>query len=64
MLLAHKVAMNYGAGGPIGGAVAAAFAQEGARVYLAGRTAPPLDRVATAMRKRRPGRHGDRGCSR
>jgi NAD(P)-dependent dehydrogenase (short-subunit alcohol dehydrogenase family) len=50
MLLAHKVAMIYGAGGPIGGAVAAAFAQEGARVYLAGRTAPPLDRVATAIR--------------
>jgi 3-oxoacyl-[acyl-carrier protein] reductase len=51
MLLAHKVAMTYGAGGPIGGVVAAAFAQEGARVYLAGRTAPPLDQVATAIRE-------------
>jgi NAD(P)-dependent dehydrogenase (short-subunit alcohol dehydrogenase family) len=32
MLLAHKVALIYGAGGPIGGAVAAPFAHEGARL--------------------------------
>ncbi len=38
MLLENKVAVIYGAGGPIGGAVARAFAREGARVFLAGRT--------------------------
>jgi 3-oxoacyl-[acyl-carrier protein] reductase len=46
MLLEHKVAIIYGAGGPIGGAVARAFAREGARVFLAGRTAATLDTVA------------------
>ncbi|MEV8022451.1 hypothetical protein AB0O76_40400 [Streptomyces sp. NPDC086554] len=35
----NKVAVLYGAGGPIGGAVARAFAREGARVHIAGRTA-------------------------
>ena len=34
MLLENKVAVIYGAGGPIGGAVARAFAREGARVFL------------------------------
>jgi NAD(P)-dependent dehydrogenase (short-subunit alcohol dehydrogenase family) len=38
MLLEHKVAVIYGGGGPIGGAVARAFAGEGARVFLIGRT--------------------------
>ena len=38
MLLEGKVAVIYGAGGSIGGAVARAFAREGARVFLAGRT--------------------------
>ena len=37
MLLQDKVAVIYGAGGAIGGAVARAFAAEGARVYLTGR---------------------------
>jgi len=46
MLLENKVAIIYGAGGPIGGAVARAFAREGARVFLAGRTRPKLDAVA------------------
>ena len=50
MLLERKVAVIYGAGGPIGGAVARAFAREGARVYLAGRTAAKLDDVADAIR--------------
>jgi 3-oxoacyl-[acyl-carrier protein] reductase len=50
MLLERKVAVIYGAGGPIGGAVACAFAREGARVYLAGRTAAKLDDVADAIR--------------
>ena len=46
MLLENKVAVIYGAGGPIGGAVARAFAREGARVFLAGRTLAKLDTVA------------------
>jgi NAD(P)-dependent dehydrogenase (short-subunit alcohol dehydrogenase family) len=50
MLLENKVAVIYGAGGPIGGAVARAFAREGARVFLAGRTQSKLDRVAEAIR--------------
>jgi len=50
MLLENKVAVIYGAGGPIGGAVARAFAREGARVFLAGRTRPKLDKVADEIR--------------
>jgi NAD(P)-dependent dehydrogenase (short-subunit alcohol dehydrogenase family) len=50
MLLEHKVALIYGAGGPIGGAVARAFAREGARVFLAGRTQATLGAVAGAIR--------------
>lgn len=45
-LLAHKVAVIYGAGGPIGGAVARAFSREGARIFLAGRTLEKLEKVA------------------
>jgi len=50
MLLENKVAVIYGAGGPIGGAVARAFAREGARVFLAGRTLAKLDTVANEIR--------------
>ena len=50
MLLEHKVAVIYGAGGPIGGAVARAFAREGASVFLAGRTKAKLDTVADDIR--------------
>jgi len=50
MLLENKVAVIYGAGGPIGGAVARAFTREGARVYLAGRTKAKLDKVAGEIR--------------
>jgi NAD(P)-dependent dehydrogenase (short-subunit alcohol dehydrogenase family) len=50
MVLEHKVAVIYGAGGPIGGAVARAFAREGARVFLAGRTKAKLDALAGAIR--------------
>lgn len=50
MLLENKVAVMYGAGGPIGGAVARAFAHEGARVFLAGRTRATLDTVAADIR--------------
>ncbi|MFN8531164.1 MAG: SDR family oxidoreductase [Anaerolineae bacterium] len=50
MLLEHKVGVIYGAGGAIGGAIARAFAREGAQVFLAGRTASTLDRVAADIR--------------
>ena len=46
MLLANKNAVVYGAGGSMGGAVARAFAREGAKVFLAGRTLAKLDAVA------------------
>jgi 3-oxoacyl-[acyl-carrier protein] reductase len=46
MLLSNKSAVIYGAGGAIGGAVARAFAREGARLFLAGRTLARLDAVA------------------
>jgi 3-oxoacyl-[acyl-carrier protein] reductase len=50
VLLENKVAVIYGAGGPIGGAVARAFAREGAKVFLAGRTQAKLDQVAEDIR--------------
>jgi len=46
MLLEKKNAVIYGAGGDIGSAVARAFAREGARLFLAGRTLAPLSAVA------------------
>jgi 3-oxoacyl-[acyl-carrier protein] reductase len=46
MLLENKTAVIYGAGGHIGGAVARAFAREGAKVFLAGRTLARLAAVA------------------
>src|SRR5262245_11343044 len=45
-LLRNKNAVIYGAGGAIGGAVARAFAREGARVFLVGRTRARVDAVA------------------
>jgi len=45
MLLENKTAVIYGAGGAIGGAVARAFAREGARLFLTGRDATKLDAV-------------------
>lgn len=45
MLLKDKIAVIYGAGGAIGGAVARTFAREGARLFLAGRSEPKLLRV-------------------
>lgn len=50
MLLEDKNAVIYGAGGSIGGAVARAFAGEGAHVFLAGRTLSRLDEVAAEIR--------------
>jgi 3-oxoacyl-[acyl-carrier protein] reductase len=43
VLLENKTAVIYGAGGSMGGAVARAFAREGATVFLAGRTPATLD---------------------
>jgi 3-oxoacyl-[acyl-carrier protein] reductase len=50
VLLESKNAVIYGGGGAIGGAVARAFAREGARVFLAGRTRLRLERVAEEIR--------------
>jgi 3-oxoacyl-[acyl-carrier protein] reductase len=52
VLLENKVAVIYGGSGSIGGAVARAFAREGARVFLAGRTKATLDEVAGEIRAR------------
>jgi NAD(P)-dependent dehydrogenase (short-subunit alcohol dehydrogenase family) len=46
MMLQDKVAVIYGAGGAIGGAVARAFASEGAKVFLTGRNLAPVEAVA------------------
>lgn len=51
MLLKDKVAVVYGGGGAVGGAIARAFAREGALLYLAGRTRAPLEIAAAAVRK-------------
>ena len=50
MLLEGKNAVIYGGGGAVGGAVAETFAREGARVFLAGRTAHKLEAVAERIR--------------
>jgi NAD(P)-dependent dehydrogenase (short-subunit alcohol dehydrogenase family) len=50
MLLEAKNAVIYGGGGAIGGAVARAFAHEGARVFLAGRSLDKLEAVAQGIR--------------
>jgi NAD(P)-dependent dehydrogenase (short-subunit alcohol dehydrogenase family) len=50
MMLTGKNAIVYGAAGPIGAAVAKAFAAEGATVHLAGRTQKTLDAVADEIR--------------
>lgn len=46
MMLKDKIAVIYGAGGSIGGAVARAFAAEGAGVFLTGRNRASVDVVA------------------
>ena len=50
MLLEEKNAVIYGGGGSIGGSVARAFAREGARVFLVGRTRAKLEAVAEEIR--------------
>ena len=46
MLLKDKVAVIYGAGGSIGGAVARAFAREGAALFLTGHELARVEAVA------------------
>lgn len=46
MLLKNKNAVVYGAGGAVGGAVARAFAREGARVFLTGPDLSAVDALA------------------
>jgi NAD(P)-dependent dehydrogenase (short-subunit alcohol dehydrogenase family) len=46
MMLKNKVAVIYGAGGAVGGAVALAFAREGAKLFLTGRKRAPVEAVA------------------
>src|SRR5882672_7233274 len=48
-MLKNKVAVIYGAGGAIGGAVARAFAREGAMLFLTGRLRAPVEAVAKAI---------------
>jgi len=48
MLLKDKVAVIYGAGGAIGGAVARAFASEGATLYLTGHRRAGVEALAEA----------------
>jgi 3-oxoacyl-[acyl-carrier protein] reductase len=50
MLLENKNAIVYGGGGAVGGAVAHAFAREGAHLFLAGRTVAKLQAVAEEIR--------------
>lgn len=52
MLLGTKTAVIYGGSGAVGGAVAKAFAREGARVFLAARTLDGLQAVADEIRAR------------
>ncbi len=49
MRLKNKVAVIYGASGAIGGAVARAFAREGAKLFLTGRRLGPVDAVASEI---------------
>src|SRR5512133_419354 len=49
MRLKGKVAVIYGAGGAIGGAVARAFGSQGARLFLAGRHGGPVEAVADGV---------------
>src|SRR3979411_2156120 len=46
MMLKDKIAVIHGAGGDVGGAVARAFAREGARLFLSGRNLGTVKAVA------------------
>jgi NAD(P)-dependent dehydrogenase (short-subunit alcohol dehydrogenase family) len=52
MMLKDKVAVIYGAGGDVGGAVARAFAREGATLFLSGRTLRNVEAVAADINGR------------
>jgi NAD(P)-dependent dehydrogenase (short-subunit alcohol dehydrogenase family) len=54
-MLENKIAVIYGAGGSIGGAIARAFARAGAVVHLTGNRSGPLEEVASDI-----GKHGGR----
>jgi NAD(P)-dependent dehydrogenase (short-subunit alcohol dehydrogenase family) len=49
-MLQNKNAVVYGAGGSLGGAVAKALAKAGANLFLTGRTAGPLEKIASDIR--------------
>jgi NAD(P)-dependent dehydrogenase (short-subunit alcohol dehydrogenase family) len=53
MLLEGRNAVIYGAGGAVGSAVARAFARDGARLFLAGRTLGRVEVVAAEIATRR-----------
>jgi NAD(P)-dependent dehydrogenase (short-subunit alcohol dehydrogenase family) len=50
MLLENKTAVIYGAGGAIGGAVARAYASEGAKVFVTGRLQAPVEALDLGTR--------------
>ena len=52
MRLRNKVAVIFGAGGDVGGAVARAFAREGARLFLSGRHLRTVEAVAADITAR------------
>ncbi len=52
MMLRDKVAVISGAGGDVGGAVARAFAREGARLFLSGRTLRKVEALAADVTSR------------
>jgi NAD(P)-dependent dehydrogenase (short-subunit alcohol dehydrogenase family) len=52
MILKDKIAVIYGAGGDIGGAVARAFAREGAKLFLSGRTLSKVEALAADIKGR------------
>ena len=49
MLLKSKIALIHGGGGAVGSAVAKTFAREGAKVFLSGRNAGPVEAVAESI---------------
>jgi NADP-dependent 3-hydroxy acid dehydrogenase YdfG len=48
-MLKNKVAVIYGVGGVFGGAVARAFACQGAKLFLTGRHREPVEAVAKSV---------------
>jgi NAD(P)-dependent dehydrogenase (short-subunit alcohol dehydrogenase family) len=50
MLLKNKIAIIYGAGGSLGGAIAHAWAKEGAKVFVTGHNLKPVQQLADEIR--------------